>query len=210
LHFKIVKNQKNQKTRRRRNKMNTLNLGSDEMPEKKKKSNTRNLKIALGLAAVILVPTIGSTLAGTITIGTANTLEFSQGVTATTACDSAIVITPGSTLSSGTFKLSTLALTGIKNATLAACAGKFFTLKVLDIDNNLVNITNAANSGVATQVKFQMPSTCAAAAIIDSPNTDATVETITCNAETGSVTVTLVTAVLATDVEKITLESSSN
>ena len=44
--------------------MNTLNLGSDEMPEKKKKSNTRNLKIALGLAAVILVPTIGSTLAG--------------------------------------------------------------------------------------------------------------------------------------------------
>ena len=105
--------------------MNTLNLGSDEMPEKKKKSNTRNLKIALGLAAVILVPTIGSTLAGTITIGTANTLEFSQGVTATTACDDAIVITPGSTLSSGTFKLSTLALTGIKNETAAACAGKF-------------------------------------------------------------------------------------
>ena len=65
--------------------MNTLNLGSDEMPEKKKKSNTRNLKIALGLAAVILVPTIGSTLAGTITVGTENTLEFGQGVTASLA-----------------------------------------------------------------------------------------------------------------------------
>ena len=48
--------------------MNTLHLGSDEIPATKKKSNTRNLKIALGLAAVILVPTIGSTLAGSIAV----------------------------------------------------------------------------------------------------------------------------------------------
>ena len=139
--------------------MNTLNLGSDEIPATKKKSNTRNLKIALGLAAVILVPTIGSTLAGTITIGTSNTMEFAQGVTATTACDSAIVITPGSTLSSGTFKLTTIALTDIINASNTGCAGKYLTLKVMDSSTTLVNITNAANSGVATQVKFQLPLT---------------------------------------------------
>ena len=189
--------------------MKTLNLGSDDEPVIKKKSKNRNLKIGLGVAALILIPTIGSTLAGTITIGTSNTLEFAQGVTATTACDSAIVITPGSTLSSGTFKLTTLALTDIINASDTGCAGKYLTLKVMDSSTTLVNITNAANSGVATQVKFQLPSTCAAAAIVDSPDTDATVATITCNATTGSVTVTLVTSVLTTNVDKITLESSS-
>ena len=189
--------------------MKTLNLGSDDEPVIKKKSKNRNLKIALGVAALILIPTIGSTLAGTITIGTSNTLEFAQGVTATTACDSAIVITPGSTLSSGTFKLTTLALTDIINASDTGCAGKYLTLKVMDSSTTLVNITNAANSGVATQVKFQLPSTCAAAAIVDSPDTDATVATITCDATTGSVTVTLVTSVLTTDVDKITLESST-
>ena len=65
--------------------MNTLNLGSDEIPATKKKSNTRNLKIALGLAAVILVPSIGSTLAGNIAISGA-AVEFGQGsVTATSS-----------------------------------------------------------------------------------------------------------------------------
>jgi hypothetical protein len=190
--------------------MNTLNLGSDDEPVIKKKSKSRNLKIALGVAALILIPTIGSTLAGTITIGTSNTLEFAQGVTATTACDSAIVITPGSTLSSGTFKLTTLALTGIINASNTGCAGKYLTLKVMDSSTTLVNITNAANSGVATQVKFQLPLTCTdAAAIADSPDTNATVGSLVCNETTGSVTVTLVTSVLTTDVDKITLESSS-
>ena len=82
--------------------MNTLNLGSDDEPVVKKKSNTRNLKIALGLAAVILIPTIGSTLAGTITIGSANRVEFGQGVLATAACDEdGITVTPTSTYSTG-------------------------------------------------------------------------------------------------------------
>jgi len=186
--------------------MNTLNLGSDDEPVVKKKSNTRNLKIALGLAAVILIPTIGSTLAGTITIGTENTLEFAQGVTATTACDDEIVILPGTTLSLGSFKLTSLALTGIKNATSAACAGKFFTLKVLNSNNALTNISTG---GTTTQIKFQMPETCAVASITPVAVTDAEVATITCNATTGSVTVTIVTSVLTTNVDKILIESSS-
>jgi len=187
--------------------MNTLNLGSDEIPATKKKSNTRNLKIALGLAAVILVPTIGSTLAGTITIGASNTLEFAQGVTATTACDEAIVITPVSTLTDA-FKLSSLELTDIMNSGANTCAGKAFILKVISSVPELVAITNGAD-GAATQVKFTLPSSCVTGAIVDTPNTNATVETITCNATTGSITVTLATVVPATSVSKITLESST-
>jgi hypothetical protein len=213
LHFKIViKPKKTKKREIRRYKMNTLNLGSDEIPATKKKSNTRNLKIALGLAAVILVPTIGSTLAGTITIGTLNTLEFAQGVTATTACDSSIVITPGSTLSGGSFKLTTLTLSGVNNATGGGCAGKYLTLKVLNSADPiaLVTINDGASSGVVTQVKFRMPETCTDLDVItDSPNTDATVTLLECDATAGGATVTLVTAVETTNVNKITLESSS-
>ena len=187
-----------------------LDFSNEKNHREGKKRETRNLKIALGVAALILIPTIGSTLAGTITIGTSNTLEFAQGVTATTACDSAIVITPGSTLSSGTFKLTTLALTDIINASNTGCAGKYLTLKVMDSSTTLVNITDAANSGVATQVKFQLPTTCTDNAVIaDSPDTNATVGSLVCNATTGSVTVTLVTSVLTTNVDKITLESST-
>ena len=107
--------------------MNTLNLGSDEMPEKKKKSNTRNLKIALGLAAVILVPTIGSTLAGSITVSGGST-EFGQGVVATAACDDTITVTPTSVLTNSMFFLDTVVVTNIDATN---CNGKYFTIKAL-------------------------------------------------------------------------------
>ena len=112
--------------------MNALNLGSDDEPVVKKKSNTRNLKIALGLAAVILIPTIGSTLAGTITVGTQNTLEFGQGVTATTAWSPTITSTPTSALEGADFVLDSLVVTGIN----ADCDEKNLTLKVLDPESD--------------------------------------------------------------------------
>ena len=118
--------------------MNTLNLGSDEIPEKKKKSSTRNLKIALGLAAVILVPTIGSTLAGQINIATA-TVEFGQGVAATVACqsddenpntDDSLKIIPESELVLGPsvsyFILSFVTIANIN----PSCVGKTFIVKL--------------------------------------------------------------------------------
>jgi hypothetical protein len=106
--------------------MNTLNLGSDEMPEKKKKSNTRNLKIALGLAAVILVPTIGSTLAGQITVSTTGETEFAQGFVGTVACDSTIDITPRSEIGPDGFYLDRITISDV----LPACDGKVFGIAV--------------------------------------------------------------------------------
>jgi len=112
--------------------MNTLNLGSEDEPVVKKKSNTRNLKIALGLAAVILIPTIGSTLAGSITIGTENSVEFGQGFTATTSCDSdGITVVPSSVLASGTFNLESITVSGVD----VGCTTKNFTFKVLNASN---------------------------------------------------------------------------
>ena len=189
-----------------------LDFSNEKNHREGKKRETRNLKIALGVATLILLPTIGSTLAATVTIGTSNTLEFAQGITSTTACDSTIKLQPVSSLNgSGVFIISSIEISTLNNDTGGGCAGKYLTLKVMDSSTTLVNITNAANSGVATQVKFQLPTTCTDNAVIaDSPDTNATIGSLVCNATTGSVKVTLATSLLATSLDKITLESASS
>ena len=188
-----------------------LDFSDEKNHREGKKRETRNLKIALGVASLILLPTIGSTLAATVTIGTSNTLEFAQGITATTACDPTIKLQPVSSLNaSGVFIISSIGLSTLNNLGAGSCAGKYLTLKVLNSSNTLVNITSGSAGSALTLVKFQLPSTCAVAAIVDSPNTDATVETVTCSATVGEVTVTLATSLLATSLDKVTLESASS
>ena len=188
-----------------------LEFSGEKNHREGKKRETRNLKIALGVATFILLPTIGSTLAATVTIGTSNTLEFAQGITATTACDSTIKLQPVSSLNgSGVFIISSIEISTLNNATGGGCANKYLTIKVLNSSNTLVNITDAANSGVLTQVKFLLPENCATGVFNDTPDTNATVNTISCNADTGSVTVTFATSLLATSLDKITLESASS
>jgi len=178
--------------------MNTLNLGSDEMPEKKKKSNTRNLKIALGLAAVILVPTIGSTLAGSITVGT-GTLEFGQGVTATTACSPTLTLTPTSALVTGAFVLDAIKVSGIN----ANCADKYFTLKVLAPTSGDPVIIGASTATFCrVQFKVGTPFTATA-------NLGAACGTITGTSSATEFTLTPATKPATTTVDKITIESGS-
>jgi hypothetical protein len=125
-------------------KMKTMDFGSNDEPMVKKKSSTRNLKIALGMAAIILIPAIGSTLAGTITVGTGS-VEFGQGTVATAACDNAITVTPNSTYSSGSaaFQLATIVLTNIDGT---ACNSKYFTIKVLNSSGTAQAISNGSST----------------------------------------------------------------
>ena len=178
--------------------MNTLNLGSEEVPEGKKKSKNRNLKIALGLAAVILVPTIGSTLAGSITIGTANSVEFGQGFTAAAACDQdGITIIPSSVLVSGTFNLESLTVSSI-NA--SGCDTKFFTFKILNSSNVLQPI--GASNVTYCKVHFITAS--------GASTTDATSACIVSGGGTSGFAVAPAVTLAASNVSKITLESSSS
>ena len=109
--------------------MNVLKRGSDDEPVVKKKTNTRNLKIALGLAAVILIPTIGSTLAESIVINTNSTVEFAQGFVDTAVCDASINISPKSVVvASGQFYLHSLVFSSV----LPACNGKVFSIKIMN------------------------------------------------------------------------------
>lgn len=123
--------------------MKVMNLGSEDDPVAKKKSSNRKLKIALGLAAVILVPTIGRTLAGTITLNTSNSVEFGQGVLTTAACDSdGITVTPASLLVSGAFRLETITVSGVATG----CTAKYLTFKVLDSSNVAQVISSGSNT----------------------------------------------------------------
>ena len=174
--------------------MKILNLGSDDDPVIKKKSKSRNLKIALGLAAVILIPTIGSTLAGSITIGTANSVEVGQGFTATTSCDSDITVVPSTVLTAGTFNLESITVTGVASG----CATKNFTFKVLNA-SNVEQIIGTGNPTSICKVVFQTStSTSSTGACIVSGSTS------TGFAVAPATGVTLAAA----NVYKITLETS--
>jgi len=187
--------------------MNTLNLGSDEIPATKKKSNTRNLKIALGLAAVILVPTIGTTLAGSITVGTGS-VEFGQGQATTAACGN-LTLTPAAdfdnaTGGTGVFELGTVTLSAIPSS----CSGKTFTIRAWGATSD-TPIDLSTRTGDALIITPTIASATSCTVVV--PSTPATAnETATCSAaaSVGTAIITVVTVVAADDIYKFTVESA--
>ena len=179
--------------------MNSLNLGSDDEPVVKKKSNTRYLKMALGLAAVILIPTIGATLAGSITIGN-GAIEFGQGVVSTAACDSAITVLPTTSYTSDTFTLTSIAISDLASG----CNSKYFTVKVLS--GSTPQIIGSASD---TYCKFQMPASGGTAIGSITPTSCGTFDAVAGTAEARSFTFTPTNRLGATFVDRITIESST-
>jgi len=95
---------------------------------------------------MVAVMGLSSTLAGTITIGTGNAVEFGQGVVTAAACDAAITVTPESSFNASTtggadsFTVSALTISGIGGSTLGTqnqetavadtgCLGKVFEIE---------------------------------------------------------------------------------
>jgi len=96
---------------------------------------------------MVAVMGLSSTLAGTITIGTGNAVEFGQGVVTAAACDPAITVTPESTFNASSstdvadsFTVSAIRLSGIGGSTLgdgatdsattsSGCLGKTFEIR---------------------------------------------------------------------------------
>jgi len=189
--------------------MNTLNLGTDDEPVVKKKSNTRNLKIALGLAAVILIPTIGSTLAGSIALNGAANVEFGQGQAQTTACDAdGLTLTPSSSFTNasgaGTFKVGTVVLSGIANA----CSGK--TFKVKAYDNTVGASPLALSAGTGSPACVAVYTIASEVNAITTQSGNDCVGTVAAyESNNNTITFTTNTTILAsTSVYKFTVETS--
>jgi len=98
-------------------------------------------KLLLGIGTLVGTIALGSTLAASINLNDGGPVEFGQGVTQTTACDSDVVVTPTSSFvnadGGGGFKFSAITLVDLDgteqtDASDEGCAGKTFTIKTYD------------------------------------------------------------------------------
>ena len=110
--------------------MKLLNLDSGDEAATPNKKKSKWLKIGIGLSALVLIPTIGSTLAGSINIGTGS-VEFGQGLVQTTACDDDINVAPTSQRSYA----STSTSTTLANGSIPGITGPYFSLGTISVSN---------------------------------------------------------------------------
>jgi len=109
-------------------------LKFDSAPRPSRGKNKSASKALFAIVGVVALATLGSTLAGSITINSGQNVEFGQGVSVTASCDvtAGITLAPTATfvnaVGTGTFNLGTIGFSGIDST----CAGKVFTLKAYD------------------------------------------------------------------------------
>jgi len=119
--------------------------------------------------AVLVLGGMSTTLAGTISLGTGNTVEFGQGVVTTAACDQTITVTPVSTYETSTgfyvnsIKITNIGISGSATDTstasrAAGCLGKAFTLRAYD-STTALSFTTTAGADSTPGLVFRIPST---------------------------------------------------
>jgi hypothetical protein len=164
--------------------------------------NRKSLKLVLGVGALVGVVALGSTLAASINLNGGGPVEFGQGVTQTTSCDSEILVTPYSSFINGdpgAFMLSSLMLSQVDTTdqldSSEGCAGKSFLIKLYEENGDLINTSytiSVSGSGMFS-------------------SSDGNLSAIDEDGTNSSLTLTFNPAeVLASDVYRITIESSSS
>ena len=165
------------------------------------KGEKKTLKLLFGIGALVGVIAIGSTLAASINLNGGGPVEFGQGVTQTTSCDSEILVTPYSSFVNGdpgAFMFSELMLSQVDTTDQSdsgeGCAGKSFLIKLYEEDGTPINVSytiSISDSGTFSSNDGDL-----------SPSGE--------NGTNSSVTLTFDPAeVLASEVYRITIESSS-
>ena len=181
-----------------------LNLHA-EVPAPKKSKN-RNLKVVLGIAVLVAVPVIGTTLAASITINSGS-VQFGQGYSVAAACDSAITVTPNSTFveTTNTFSLGTVTISDLDATT---CASKTLRIRFYPTtsgsDSALVVSTGSSTTDALV---VTMPASGTTAPTKES---GADYSTGTISGTLGSsatFTITLTTKPATTSIDRITIES---
>ena len=173
--------------------LNFNGLGPKTSGEKK------SLTVLFGIGALVGLFVLGSTLAASINLNGGGPVEFGQGVTQTTSCDSEILITPYSEFVNGdpgSFMFTALRLSQVDTTdqtdSSEGCAGKNFLIKLYEEDGDRIqtDYTISVSSGGA------FSSTNGNISASNEEATDSSV-TLTFNPAT----------VLASDLYRITIET---
>ena len=95
--------------------------------------------LVIVVVAAVLIPQIGSTFAGSITLNAGQAVEFGQGTVMTTACDESITITPTSRFSTAdtAFYLGDITVSGLD---YEECYADMFTITVFDQSGSVIDI----------------------------------------------------------------------
>jgi hypothetical protein len=139
--------------------MSPLNIHPEEAVNVPKKKKNKTLKVMLGIAALVAVPVVGTTLAASIAINSGGNVNFGQGTATTAACDTAITTAASSSYASSAFKLKTITLSDIDLTSSPNCAGRTFIVSVDGGSGTEVDIS----SGVS-EVSFTIPATATSSA----------------------------------------------
>jgi hypothetical protein len=112
------------------------------------------LKALAGLSVVAAIAVIGSTLAANISLGSASSLEFGQGVQITSACDNAITLTPKAAFANGSspsFLLASIGFSGVDAASTTTCQGKTLSLNAYgDTSSTPIQLATSGSTAVTT------------------------------------------------------------
>lgn len=139
-----------------------------EDARKESKKSVKRWKLAVALVVLGMIPAIGFTLAGTISVNVngGGKVEFGQGITGATACDDNVTITPSARYDTGTsqFYLESIVISDVDfdNTPANSCLGKVIKVSVIDASgatsqwgtgNNFVSLR--VDSATATSTPTQ-------------------------------------------------------
>jgi hypothetical protein len=102
------------------------------------KKSAKRWKIILGVVVLGMIPAIGFTLAGTISVNVngGGKVEFGQGITGATACDDNVTITPSAQYDTTTarFYLQSIVISDVdfNDTPSNSCLGKVIKVSVID------------------------------------------------------------------------------
>jgi hypothetical protein len=165
-----------------------------------------------GVIALVMIPTLGNTFAGSIAVNTNQNVEFGQGIAATAACDNAVTITPYAkyVTAQANYYLETITVSNIDFSDTATvtdtnCRNKVFKLQVLDSGNTLQTWFVTGNTGFAKTDATQTGNT------IQEKSSGITALQTGANTETGTVVFKIdsETVILASQVSKILIQTSN-
>jgi len=185
--------------------MALLDIENEEIDKPVKRGLGKGAKVAIGLALLIIVPAVATTLAGTIAINSGSNIAFGQGVVQAVACDSEITLTPTTSVvnaaGAGSFKVQTIVLSNIANA----CSGK--TFKVQAFGDTSTALTLASGTGAPACVASATLATETWTTTSQSGNNCLGVMTNPAVADANTLTFTPGTVLDASTVFKFTLET---